>query len=81
MSARASRVRRFARSRALFAGYAALGFAFHDDAVAHVTIARVKDSRRPLPLVEFAPINFVVERVSLFESIFDKAATRHDTKS
>ena len=60
-------------SSALRGTYAALGFAFDDDAVAHVTIARTKDPQRPLPLVEFTPINIVVERVTLFESLFDKA--------
>lgn len=51
----------------------ALGFSFDDDAVAHVTIARVKEPRRPLPLVEFAPIELQIDAVSLFESIFDRA--------
>ena len=34
--------------------YAALGFEFKNDSVAHVTIARVKAPNRPLPLIEFA---------------------------
>lgn len=59
-------------SAAVRAAFSALGFTFDDDAVAHVTIARVKDSHRPLPLVEFAPIELAVEQVSLFESIFDR---------
>ena len=52
--------------------YAALGFPFENDAVAHVTIARIKDPKRPLALVEFAPIRLAIERVTLFESLFDK---------
>lgn len=52
--------------------YAALGFSFGEDAVAHVTIARVKESKRPLPLVEFVPIELEVYRIALFESLFDK---------
>jgi 2'-5' RNA ligase len=52
--------------------YAALGFPFEKDAVAHVTIARIKDPKRPLALVEFAPIRLAIERVTLFESLFDK---------
>ena len=36
--------------------YAAAGFEFDRDPVAHVTIARVKDPRRPLPLVDVMPI-------------------------
>lgn len=52
--------------------YGELGFAFKDDSVVHVTIARVKDPRRPLPLVEFEPAELRVEQLTLFESIFDK---------
>lgn len=52
--------------------YGALGFPFEKDAVAHVTIARTKDPKHPLPLVEFAPIPLAIERVALFESLFDK---------
>jgi RNA 2',3'-cyclic 3'-phosphodiesterase len=52
--------------------YAALGFSFDEDAVAHVTIARVKESKRPLPLVEFAPIELEIQRIALFESLFDR---------
>lgn len=51
--------------------YAALGFTFDDDAVAHVTIARVKEGRRPLPALEFEPIPVGIERITLFESLFD----------
>jgi 2'-5' RNA ligase len=54
--------------------YAALGFQFHDDSVAHVTIARVKDPREPLRSIEFAPIGFDVSSLSLFESVFDPKA-------
>jgi 2'-5' RNA ligase len=53
--------------------YAALGFEFHDDAVAHITIARVKESKRPLPLVEFAPIVLEIRELALFESLPDPA--------
>ncbi|SRR5579871_1754125 len=54
------------------AALSALGFSFDDDAVAHVTIARVKESRRPLPLIEFDPIELQIDGVSLFESIFER---------
>jgi 2'-5' RNA ligase len=53
--------------------YGELGFDFHNDAVAHVTIARVKESRRPLPLIEIAPIVLGIERLALFESLPDPA--------
>jgi 2'-5' RNA ligase len=61
--------------------YIALGFEFKDDAVAHVTIARVKPPHRPLPLVEFAPIPLRIERLTLFESLPDRAynTSRYET--
>lgn len=55
------------------AAYGALGFEFGNDAVAHVTIARVKAPARPLPLVEFPPIPLSIERLTLFESLPDRA--------
>ncbi|MGA8576638.1 MAG: RNA 2',3'-cyclic phosphodiesterase [Candidatus Cybelea sp.] len=54
-------------------GYAKLGFAFESDAVAHVTLARVKTSPKPLPLVEFAPIALEIRELVLFESLPDPA--------
>jgi RNA 2',3'-cyclic 3'-phosphodiesterase len=48
------------------------GFDFAEDSVAHVTLARVKKPMRPLPLVEISPIPLRCDRLSLFESIFDK---------
>jgi RNA 2',3'-cyclic 3'-phosphodiesterase len=53
--------------------YARLGFEFHDDAVAHVTIARIKESKRPLPSIEFAAIRVEVRALTLFESLPDPA--------
>lgn len=53
------------------AAYHDRGFHFGDDPVAHVTIARVKQSRRPLPLVDVAPIALCVAGLTLFESVFD----------
>ncbi len=63
--------------------YLALGFAFREDAVAHVTIARVKEARRPLPTLDLAPIRVGIERVTLFESIFDaeKNTSRYETRA
>jgi 2'-5' RNA ligase len=53
--------------------YAALGFEFRDDAVAHVTIARVKEHTHSLPLIEFAPISLETRSLVLFESLPDPA--------
>ena len=60
--------------------YATLGFTFKDDSVAHVTSARVKEPEGSLPVVEFTPIGVRIERVTLFESLFDKthATTRYE---
>ena len=44
----------------LRSSFASLGFEFRNDAVAHVTIARVKRPKRPLPLIEFAPIRLEI---------------------
>ncbi|MEO6835776.1 MAG: RNA 2',3'-cyclic phosphodiesterase [Candidatus Tumulicola sp.] len=51
--------------------YRSRGFTFKDDCVAHVTIARVKESKRPLPMLEIAPIRLEIAALSLFESIVD----------
>lgn len=51
-----------------------LGFEFKEDPVAHVTIARVKDARRPLRTIEFEPIPLRVTSISIFESLFDGAS-------
>jgi 2'-5' RNA ligase len=63
------------------AGLERLGFAFDADAVAHVTIARVKAPAHPLPLVEVPPVALDVERIGLFESLFDPArnTSRYET--
>ena len=62
--------------------YEGLGFAFKDDAVAHVTIARVKGSARtqPVPAIDVKPIPVAVVELALFESIFDpsKPSTRYE---
>jgi RNA 2',3'-cyclic 3'-phosphodiesterase len=69
-----------ALAHAVQSAYRALGFAFEDDPVAHVTIARVKDPRRALPSVELTPATLHVAAVSLFESVFEKAqnTSRYD---
>ncbi|MBV8374565.1 MAG: RNA 2',3'-cyclic phosphodiesterase [Candidatus Eremiobacteraeota bacterium] len=61
-----------ALSAKLRSEFTQLGFSFNDDAVAHVTIARVKDPHRPLPLIDIAPVRLPVTALTLFESIFDK---------
>jgi 2'-5' RNA ligase len=53
--------------------YNAHGFEFANDAVAHVTIARVKASTRALPLIEFASIPLSIRELALFESLPDSS--------
>jgi RNA 2',3'-cyclic 3'-phosphodiesterase len=55
--------------------YAALGFEFKNDAIAHVTLARVKESKRALSLIEFSPIPLQIQALALFESLPDPART------
>ncbi|MGB6985307.1 MAG: RNA 2',3'-cyclic phosphodiesterase [Candidatus Aquilonibacter sp.] len=58
--------------------YAAMGFSFEDDVVAHVTIARVKGgSAWPLPLLDVAGMQLAVGALALFESLPDKQTTRY----
>lgn len=60
-----------------------LGFEFKDDAVAHVTLARVKESQRPLPLLEFSPVALEIRGLALFESLPDPArkTSRYEIRS
>jgi RNA 2',3'-cyclic 3'-phosphodiesterase len=55
------------------AAYAALGFEFNNDPVAHVTLARIKEFTRALPLIDVAPIRLPIESLTLFESLPDPA--------
>jgi RNA 2',3'-cyclic 3'-phosphodiesterase len=60
---------------ALRSAYGRLGCTFADDAVAHVTVARIKGgARHPAPAVELAPVRCAVAELALFESHYDPAA-------
>ena len=63
--------------------FARLGFVFDGDPVAHVTLARIKNPSRPLPMLDVASIPIRVDAVQLFESLFDKTAktSRYETVS
>ncbi|MBV8726988.1 MAG: RNA 2',3'-cyclic phosphodiesterase, partial [Candidatus Eremiobacteraeota bacterium] len=57
-------------SNSLHSAYRELGFEFKDDPVAHVTIARIKEMRKPLPTISsFPPIAVNVSALTLFESL------------
>lgn len=58
--------------------YHTLGFDFKDDAVAHVTVARVKGgSPRALPMLDVALHVMVVNEIVLFESLPAGGTTRY----
>lgn len=71
-----------ALSQSLRQSYAALGFSFDKHAVAHVTIARTKEPRKPLPMLDaIDPIPLHVTRIALFESLPDADTTRYEVIS
>ncbi len=56
----------------------ALGFTFNDDAIAHVTLGRVKGGNaRPLPMLDVPAMTLTVRELALFESIPEKETTRY----
>lgn len=57
-----------------------LGFTFEKDAVAHVTIARVKGGRAHLPLLEIGPVHVHVTHIALFESLPAGPTTRYEVR-
>ena len=62
--------------------YGELGFEFKDDPVAHVTIARIKEMRAPLPTISpFAPIAVNVGALTLFESLPAGPTTRYEVRA
>lgn len=67
-------------ARAAQAAYAEMGFSFTQDAVAHVTIARVKEGRAHLPVLDVGPMRVRVTHISLFESLPDVRTTRYEVR-
>ena len=57
-----------------------LGFSFDIDAVAHVTIARVKGGRAHLPMLDVAPMQVHVTDIVLFESLPAGRTTRYEVR-
>jgi len=56
-----------------------LGFHFTEDAVAHITLARIKGGRAHLPLLaEFEPIAVPVGMLTLFQSLPAGQTTRYE---
>lgn len=69
-----------ALANSLREAYARIGFRFEKAAVAHVTIARVKEPRTPVPLLDVEPIRLRVEELTLFESLRDGRSTRYEVR-
>lgn len=61
--------------------YEALGFTFDKEAVAHVTIARVKGGDAHLPMLDLKPIQLPVRGLTLFESIPANRTTRYEVRA
>ena len=68
-------------SRSVRKEFEALGFSFDKDAVAHVTIARVKAGDAHLPMLDIAPMKLVVRSLALFESIPAGSTTRYEIRA
>lgn len=67
-------------SRGVQAAYERLGFTFTQDAVAHVTIARVKGGEAHLPALDVEPIDLPVTHLTLFESLPAQGTTRYEVR-
>ena len=61
--------------------YEALGFTFDKEAVAHVTIARVKGGKAHLPMLDLKPMKLAVRELTLFESIPAARTTRYEVRA
>lgn len=62
------------------ASFEPLGFTFEKDAIAHVTIARVKGGHAHLPMLEVGPIQTRVKEIALFESLPAGPTTRYEVR-
>lgn len=61
--------------------YEQLGFNFDKDAVAHVTLARVKGGLGHLPMIDVRPMHLHVTQIALFESVPAGGTTRYEVRS
>ncbi len=68
-------------ARAARKAYEALGFTFDKEAVAHVTIARVKGGNAHLPVLDLKPMKLAVRELTLFESIPAGRTTRYEVRA
>ena len=61
--------------------FESLGFSFDKDALAHITLARVKGGDAHLPALDIQPVRLRVENLTLFESIPGKDMTRYEVRA
>lgn len=61
--------------------YEPMGFSFDKDAVAHVTIARLKGGYGHLPMLDVEPMQLHVTQISLFESLPEGGTTRYEVRA
>jgi 2'-5' RNA ligase len=67
-------------ARSLQDGYSELGFRFDKAAVAHVTLARIKEGRAHLPMIDVTPVQLQVKHLTLFESLPAGRTTRYEVR-
>jgi 2'-5' RNA ligase len=65
---------------AMQSAYAELGFRFDKPAVAHVTLARIKEGRAHLPMLDVKPVQLHVKHLTLFESLPAGRTTRYEVR-
>ena len=63
------------------AAFEPLGFSFDKDAVAHVTIARIRGGRAHLPMLDITPIPVHVTEIALFESLPAGGTTKYEVRN
>ncbi len=61
--------------------YENLGFTFGKAAVAHVTIARIKNNHEHLPMLQISAMRLNVNALTLFESLPDARTTRYEVRA
>lgn len=68
-----------ALSTSLRTSFGEMGFAFQTNAVAHVTLCRLKHFNAPLPhILDFSPIVVNVREIAVFQSLPDGQTTRYE---
>ena len=68
-------------ARAVRKAYEDLGFHFDKDAMAHVTIARVKGGDAHLPMLDLKTMQLAVRELTLFESIPAGRTMRYEVRA